>query len=71
MNLLNYEIGQQEATKQKVDFVADLEQQMQSQKDQQEGAMVQALVADLESQLHQLDSQVDVLNTAEESQVRI
>lgn len=56
MNLLNYEIGQQEATKQKVDFVADLEQQMQSQKDQQESAMVQALVADLESQLHQLDS---------------
>lgn len=29
--------------------------------------MVQALVADLESQLLLLDSQVDVLNTAEES----
>jgi len=44
---------------------------MQQRKDQEESKLLKMVMGDLDSQMRQLTSQVEVLNVAEENQVRI
>ena len=71
MRMLNFEIKQQDATREKVEFVAAKEKEMQKRKDADESKLVKALVNDLQSQVRTLGQQNDVLTTAEEEQARI
>lgn len=64
--MLNCEIYQQDATRSKVEYVAEKEKEMQRRKDVDEQKLVQAIVSDVQTQLRSLNQQVEVLNTAEE-----
>ena len=66
MRMLNCEIYQQDATRSKVEYVAEKEKEMQRRKDVDEQKLVQAIVSDVQTQLRSLNQQVEVLNTAEE-----
>ena len=50
MRMLQSEVAAQAATKQKVEFVVQKEQQMQQRKDQDEAKLVQTLMGDIQQQ---------------------
>lgn len=56
MKMLHYEVAQQTATKEKVDYIVKKEQEMQQRKDTDEHKLVKTLLDDVSVQTRQLNS---------------
>jgi hypothetical protein len=66
MRLLNYEVGTQEATKEKVQLTMQREKELQERKDRDETQLVSMIQNDVEKQYHALSDQMKMIQGVED-----